>query len=109
MSFWRRWKKGWTVWKADWKNRKENKREGEREMKKGIMIGILGIAALSCTNAKLVQYNSDRIENMESYLKANTFVKKSDNLEKLREQGQIEFTQEYKSLEREAEAWEEGQ
>ena len=75
-------------------------------MKKGILLTVLGILALSCTNAKLVQYNSDRIENMENYLKANQFVKKSDNLEKLREQGQIEFTQEYKSLEREAQAWE---
>ena len=78
-------------------------------MKKGILLTVLGILALSCTNAKLVQYNSDRIENMENYLKANQFVKKSDNLEKLREQGQIEFTQEYKSLEREAQAWDEGQ
>ena len=78
-------------------------------MKKGILLTVLGILALSCTNAKLVQYNSDRIENMENYLKANQLVKKSDNLEKLREQGQIEFTQEYKSLEREAQAWEEGQ
>ena len=78
-------------------------------MKKGILLTVLGILALSCTNAKLVQYNSDRIENMENYLKANQFVKKSDKLEKLREQGQIEFTQEYKSLEREAQAWEEGQ
>ena len=78
-------------------------------MKKGILLTVLGILALSCTNAKLVQYNSDRIEYMENYLKANQFVKKSDNLEKLREQGQIEFTQEYKSLEREAQAWEEGQ
>ena len=78
-------------------------------MKKGILLTVLGILALSCTNARLVQYNSDRIENMENYLKANQFVKKSDNLEKLREQGQIEFTQEYKSLEREAQAWEEGQ
>ena len=78
-------------------------------MTKGILLTVLGILALSCTNAKLVQYNSDRIENMENYLKANQFVKKSDNLEKLREQGQIEFTQEYKSLEREAQAWEEGQ
>ena len=78
-------------------------------MKKGILLTVLGILALSCTNAKLVQYNSDRIENMENYLKANQFVKKSDTLEKLREQGQIEFTQEYKSLEREAQAWEEGQ
>lgn len=78
-------------------------------MKKGILLTVLGILALSCTNAKLVQYNSDRIENMENYLKANQFVKKSDNLEKLREQGQIEFTQEYKSLEREAQAWEGGQ
>ena len=49
-------------------------------MKKGILLTVLGILALSCTNAKLVQYNSDRIENMENYLKANQFVKKSDNL-----------------------------
>ena len=45
---------------------------------------------------------------MENYLKESQFVKKSDNLEKLREQGQIEFSREYKSLEREAAAWEEG-
>lgn len=78
-------------------------------MKKGIILIALGIAALSCTNAKLVQYNSDRIETMEAYLKDNTFVRKSDNLDKLREEGQIEFSREYKSLEREADAWQEGQ
>ena len=78
-------------------------------MKRGIILISLGVAALSCTNAKLVQYNSDRIETMEAYLKDNTFVKKSDNLDKLREEGQIEFSREYKSLEREADAWQEGQ
>ena len=77
-------------------------------MKKGIILLVIGILGISCTNAKLVQYNSDRIENMENYLKESQFVKKSDNFEKLREQGQIEFSREYKSLEREAAAWEEG-
>lgn len=78
-------------------------------MRRGLLLLALGALAVSCTNAKLVQYNSDRIETMEAYLKDNTFVKKSDNLEKLRDEGQIEFSREYKSLEREAESWQEGQ
>ena len=49
----------------------------------------LGALAVSCTNAKLVNYNTDRLDNIEAYLKENKFVKPSDNLEKLKNEGQI--------------------
>ena len=79
------------------------------DMKKiAIALG-LGALAVSCTNAKLVNYNTDRLDNIEAYLKENKFVKPSDNLEKLKNEGQIEYTTQYKSLEREADAWKESQ
>ena len=31
----------------------------------------LGALAVSCTNAKLVNYNTDRLDNIEAYLKEN--------------------------------------
>ena len=81
----------------------------EKNMKKiAITIG-LGALMISCTNAKLVNYNTDRLDNIEAYLKENKFVRPSDNLDKLRDEGQIEFTTQYKSLEREADAWKENQ
>lgn len=80
-----------------------------RVMKK-LIIGLgLGALMVSCTNAKLVNYNTDRLDNIESYLKEHKFVKPSENLEKLKEAGQIEYTTQYKSLEREADAWKESQ
>ena len=81
----------------------------EKNMKKiAITLG-LGALMISCTNAKLVNYNTDRLDNIEAYLKENKFVRPSDNLDKLRDEGQIEFTTQYKSLEREADAWKESQ
>ena len=81
----------------------------EKNMKKiAITLG-LGALMISCTNAKLVNYNTDRLDNIEAYLKENKFVRPSDNLDKLRDEGQIEFTTQYKSLEREADAWKENQ
>ena len=81
----------------------------EKNMKKiAITLG-LGALMVSCTNAKLVNYNTDRLDNIEAYLKENKFVRPSDNLDKLRDEGQIEFTTQYKSLEREADAWKESQ
>ena len=81
----------------------------EKNMKKiAITLG-LGALMVSCTNAKLVNYNTDRLDNIEAYLKENKFVRPSDNLDKLRDEGQIEFTTQYKSLEREADAWKENQ
>ena len=78
-------------------------------MKKGLILLGLGALMMSCTNAKLVNYNTDRLDNIEAYLKENKFVRPSDNLDKLRDEGQIEFTTQYKSLEREADAWKESQ
>jgi hypothetical protein len=38
-------------------------------MKKIIILGILGMVMMSCTNTKLVQYNTKRLDNIEEYLK----------------------------------------
>ena len=58
-------------------------------MKKLILLA-LGLGALSCTNAKLVDYNTDRLDTIEDYLKANKPNPGS---------------KEYRSLEKEAESW----
>ena len=70
---------------------------------------VLGIAAMSCTNAKLVQYNTDRLDTIEDYLRENKFIKPSENVEKLKEEGKINYSKEYRSLEKEAEQWLEDQ
>ena len=74
-------------------------------MKKGIISVGLGLLMISCTNAKLVQYNTDRLDNIEAYLRENKFIKPSENVEKLTEEGKINYSQEYRSLEKEADAW----
>ena len=68
----------------------------------------LGLGALSCTNARVIQYNTERLDNIEEYLRENKFIKPSENVEKLKEEGKIDFSREYRSLEKEAEAWMEG-
>ena len=65
--------------------------------------------AMSCTNAKLVQYNTDRLDTIEDYLRENKFIKPSENVEKLKEEGKINYSKEYRSLEKEAEQWLEDQ
>ena len=70
---------------------------------------ILGVTAMSCTNAKLVQYNTDRLDTIEDYLRENKFIKPSENVEKLKEEGKINYSTEYRSLEKEAEQWLEDQ
>ena len=64
---------------------------------------------MSCTNAKLVQYNTDRLDTIEDYLRENKFIKPSENVEKLKEEGKINYSKEYRSLEKEAEQWLEDQ
>ena len=86
--------------------KEEKNREGEKTiMKKGIISVGLGLLMISCTNAKLVQYNTDRLDNIEAYLRENKFIKPSENVEKLKEEGKINYSQEYRSLEKEADAW----
>jgi putative liporotein len=70
---------------------------------------VLGVMAMSCTNAKLVQYNTDRLDTIEDYLRENKFIKPSENVEKLKEEGKINYSKEYRSLEKEAEQWLEDQ
>ena len=73
---------------------------------KKVMIEIgMGLFLLSCTNAKVVQYNTERLNNIEEYLRENKFIKPSENVEKLKEEGKINYSREYRSLEKETEAW----
>ena len=74
-------------------------------MKKGLITIGLGAVLMSCTNAKLVQYNTDRLDTIEDYLRENTCIKPSENVEKLKEEGKINYSKEYRSLEKEADAW----
>ena len=78
-------------------------------MKKGLITIGLGAVLMSCTNAKLVQYNTDRLDTIEDYLRENKFIKPSENVEKLKEEGKINYSKEYRSLEKEADAWLEDQ
>ena len=78
-------------------------------MKKGLIVLGLGALMMSCTNTKLVQYNTDRLDNIEDYLRENKFVKPSENVEKLKQEGKIDYSKEYRSLEKEADAWLEDQ
>ena len=73
---------------------------------KKVMIAIgMGLFLFSCTNAKVVQYNTERLNNIEEYLRENKFIKPSENVEKLKEEGKINYSREYRSLEKETEAW----
>ena len=77
-------------------------------MRQAIVAIIMGIVLLSCTNARVIQYNPERLNNIEEYLRENKFIKPSENVEKLKEEGKIDFSREYRSLEKEAETWKEG-
>ena len=57
---------------------------------KKVALLLVGLGALSCTNAKLVDYNRNRLNHIEDYLDENRPNPGS---------------QKYKSLEREAEKW----
>ena len=73
-------------------------------MKKlALILGVLSLVA--CTDQKVVNYNTARLDNIETYLSNNKAVKPSENLEKLVEEGKVEYTEEYLSLEKEADKW----
>ena len=73
-------------------------------MKKlALILGVLSLVA--CTDQKVVNYNTARLDNIEDYLANNKAVKPSENLEKLVEEGKVEYTEEYLSLEKEADKW----
>lgn len=73
-------------------------------MKKLVLIlGVLSLVA--CTDQKVVNYNTARLDNIEAYLANNKAVKPSENVDKLVEEGKVEYTEEYLSLEKEADKW----
>ena len=73
-------------------------------MKKlALVLGVLSLVA--CTDQKVVNYNTARLDNIETYLSNNKAVKPSENIDKLVEEGKVEYTEEYLSLEKEADKW----
>ena len=73
-------------------------------MKKlALILGVLSLVA--CTDQKVVNYNTARLDNIETYLANKKAVRPSENLEKLVEEGKVEYTEEYLSLEKEADKW----
>ena len=73
-------------------------------MKKlALVLGVLLLVA--CTDQKVVNYNTARLDNIEAYLANNKAIKPSENVDKLVEEGKIEYSEEYLSLEKEAEKW----
>ena len=73
-------------------------------MKKlALVLGVLSLVA--CTDQKVVNYNTARLDNIEAYLANNKAVKPSENVDKLVEEGKIEYSEEYLSLEKEADKW----
>ena len=74
-------------------------------MKKlAILLGVLSLVA--CTDQKVVNYNTPRLDVVEDYLRNHKYVKPSENLDKLIEEGKIEYAEQYVSLEKEAKQWE---
>ena len=74
-------------------------------MKKlAILLGVLSLVA--CTDQKVVNYNTARLDVVEDYLRNHKYVKPSENLDKLIEEGKIEYAEQYVSLENEAKQWE---
>ena len=74
-------------------------------MKKLAILALGVLSLVACTNQKLVKYNTARIDNREDYLRNHKYVKPSENLDKLIEEGKIEYAAEYVSLEKEAKQW----
>ena len=72
---------------------------------KKLLLGLGVLSLVACTDQKVVNYNTARLDNIEAYLANNKAVKPSENLEKLVEEGKVEYTEEYLSLEKEADKW----
>ena len=75
-------------------------------MKKLAILALGVLSLVACTDQKLVAYNTARLDNIEDYLRNTKYVKPSENLDKLVEEGKVEYSEEYVSLEKEAKKWE---
>ena len=74
-------------------------------MKKLAILALGVLSLVACTDQKVVNYNTARLDNIEAYLANNKAVKPSENIDKLVEEGKIEYSEEYLSLEKEADKW----
>ena len=74
-------------------------------MKKLAILALGVLSLVACTDQKVVNYNTARLDNIEAYLANNKAVKPSENVDKLVEEGKIEYSEEYLSLEKEADKW----
>jgi len=75
-------------------------------MKKLAILALGVLSLVACTDQKVVNYNTARLDVIEDYLRNHKYVKPSENLDKLVEEGKIEYSEEYVSLEKEAKKWE---
>ena len=75
-------------------------------MKKLAILALGVLSLVACTDQKVVKYNTARLDNIEDYLRNHKYVKPSENLDKLVEEGKVEYSEEYVSLEKEAKKWE---
>jgi len=78
-------------------------------MKKLAILALGVLSLVACTNQKVVKYNTARIDNVEDYLRNHKYIKPSENLDKLIEEGKIEYAEEFVPLEKEAKQWSKGQ
>lgn len=76
---------------------------------KKILLSLAAIVVLGCTNQKVVQHNTDRLDHIEEYLQENRLIKANGDLDNLIKEEKIEYSEEFRSLEKEAEAWLENQ
>ncbi|WP_315284817.1 hypothetical protein [Fusobacterium hwasookii] len=74
-------------------------------MKKLAILALGVLSLVACTDKKLVAYNTARLDNIEDYLRNHKYVKPSENLDKLIEEGKIEYAEQYVPLEKEAKQW----
>ena len=74
-------------------------------MKKLAILALGVLSLVACTDQKVVNYNTARLDVIEDYLRNHKYVKPSENLDKLVEEGKVEYTEEYLSLEKEADKW----
>ena len=75
-------------------------------MKKLAILALGVLSLVACTDQKVVNYNTTRLDVIEDYLRNHKYVKPSENLDKLVEEGKVEYSEEYVSLEKEAKKWE---
>ena len=75
-------------------------------MKKLAILALGVLSLVACTDQKVVNCNTARLDIVEDYLRNHKYVKPSENFDKLVEDGKLEYAEEYVSLEKEAKQWE---